>query len=222
MEKLPNGSSPKRWLSLGQACQVVGVNASTLRQWGDRGLLRSFRTPGGHRRFSAEDLQGLLDRASEGPSPGAAGASLSDTALRRIRRRLQGERAASFHWYERLDDAVRVRLRLFGHRLLGLTDTYLSQRRRRPELLAEVRLIGAEYGEELARQKLPLRDVLEAFIFFRHSLLSSVGSAAKGGPLGGDGASQIWQHVEVITDELLLCMAEAYERSRNGSIVRVP
>ena len=222
MEKLSAESSKERWLSLGQACQVVGVNASTLRQWGDRGLLRSFRTPGGHRRFSAEDLQSLLSRASGASPLGGVGASLSDTALRRIRRRLQGERVTSLHWYERLDDAVRVRLRLFGHRLLDLTESYLSQRRRRPELLAEVRLIGAEYGEELARQRLPLRDMLEAFVFFRHSLLSSVGSAAKGSQLGGDDASQVWQQVEVITDELLLCMAETYERSRNGSAVRVP
>ncbi|HSP55765.1 MAG TPA: MerR family DNA-binding transcriptional regulator, partial [Dehalococcoidia bacterium] len=37
-----------RWITLGQACKLLGVNESTLRRWADAGNVRSFRTPGGH------------------------------------------------------------------------------------------------------------------------------------------------------------------------------
>ena len=49
-----------RWITLGQACKLLGVNESTLRRWADAGHVRSFRTPGGHRRFSEEDLRVLM------------------------------------------------------------------------------------------------------------------------------------------------------------------
>ena len=215
-------SPPERWLPLARACQLLGVNASTLRQWADRGQVRAFRTPGGHRRFSSEDLQVLLERTARGQVPaGGHPPSLSDSALRRIRRRLHGERTASFPWHERLDEATRGRMRLYGRRLLDLTEAYLSQRRRRQDLLEEVRLIGQEYGEELGRQKLSLRDVLEAFLFFRHSLLGTVRDTAHNTLMQGEEVIQAWQHVEVLASELLLCMAEAYERSRDAAILPV-
>ena len=34
-----------RWITLGQACKLLGVNESTLRRWADAGHTRSFRTP---------------------------------------------------------------------------------------------------------------------------------------------------------------------------------
>ena len=48
-----------RWITLGQACKLLGVNESTLRRWADAGHVRSFRTPGGHRRFSEEERDNL-------------------------------------------------------------------------------------------------------------------------------------------------------------------
>ena len=211
-------ASLDRWLSLGAACQVVGVNGSTLRQWADSGLLQTFRTPGGHRRFLREDLVTLLEsRTVKRPADAAHQPSLSDRALRRIRRRLHEEQTGTPRWYEALDDTTLGRLRLFGRRLLDLTTEYLTQRRRRPELLEEVRLIGEEYGEEMARHHLPLRDVLETFLFFRHSLLDSVRESARRGAPYGEDVSQALQPAEAMADELLLAMADAYERSGNAS-----
>jgi excisionase family DNA binding protein len=204
---------------LAKACQILGVNASTLRQWADQGQIRVFRTPGGHRRFSSEDLQAFLERTAHGAAAGAKQrTSVTDTVLRRIRRGLQAGRVASSQWYEPLDEGARGRMRLYGRRLLDVTEAYVSQRRRRPELLEEVRLIGGEYGAELARQGLSLRDVLEAFLFFRRSLMGSLRETAKNGVEQGSTAAQDWQHVEVLADELLLSMAETYERSKHDLV----
>ena len=104
-------SQSERWIPLARACQLLGVNASTLRQWADQGQIRVFRTPGGHRRFSSDDLQAFVERTAPGASAGARQRpSVPDGVLRRIRRGLQAERVASSPWYEPLDEGARGRI----------------------------------------------------------------------------------------------------------------
>ena len=43
-------------LTPAQVAKRYGVTASTVSRWADEGKVRSFRTPGGHRRFRAADL----------------------------------------------------------------------------------------------------------------------------------------------------------------------
>ena len=57
------------WVTLTEACRVLGVSPSTIRRWGDTGMVRTFVTPGGHRRFSRAGLEALLpDRPTSRPS----------------------------------------------------------------------------------------------------------------------------------------------------------
>src|SRR4051794_24845307 len=49
-----------RWLSIDAACKLLGVDQSTLRRWSDSGKIPVFRTPGGHRRYSEDDLRALV------------------------------------------------------------------------------------------------------------------------------------------------------------------
>src|SRR5438132_10884284 len=44
------------WLSLEAAAKRLSVHPATLREWADKGQIRTFRTPGGHRRFSEADV----------------------------------------------------------------------------------------------------------------------------------------------------------------------
>ncbi len=43
-------------LSTSQAAQALGVSLGTIRRWSDMGYLQSYRTPGGQRRFSQEQI----------------------------------------------------------------------------------------------------------------------------------------------------------------------
>ncbi len=43
-------------LSTSQAAQALGVSLGTIRRWSDMGYLPSYRTPGGQRRFSQEQI----------------------------------------------------------------------------------------------------------------------------------------------------------------------
>src|SRR6266540_7113798 len=115
-----------RWITLGQACKLLGVNESTLRRWADAGHVRSFRTPGGHRRFSEEDLRVLM--AGQMPAVSEPYDAISGMALNRIRRRLQrGKSTQSAHWFSNLNEEDRENMRPLGRRLVSLVSEYLSK-----------------------------------------------------------------------------------------------
>jgi excisionase family DNA binding protein len=44
-------------LSTSQAAQALGVSLGTIRRWSDMGYLQSYRTPGGQRRFSRDQIE---------------------------------------------------------------------------------------------------------------------------------------------------------------------
>jgi DNA binding domain, excisionase family len=46
----------RRWLTLSDVADMLGVHEGTVRRWADTGKLPSYRTPGGHRRFLSEDV----------------------------------------------------------------------------------------------------------------------------------------------------------------------
>ncbi len=47
-------------LSTSQAARAVGVSLGTIRRWSDMGYLKSYRTPGGQRRFSREQIDQFI------------------------------------------------------------------------------------------------------------------------------------------------------------------
>ena len=192
------------------------VHASTLRQWADNRQIRTFRTAGGHRRFLLDDLNAML----EGHAPTQlAATSLEEDAVRRIRRRLHGEHTThAYPWLDRLSPEGRVKLRLFGRRLLDLSLIYLGQKRRRPEVLSEVQMLAEEYGQQLAQVNIALDQVLEAFIFFRNPLFEAVRESVQNGQLRGMDPTLVWQQVEQVSDHMLLSMIRAYERSLHVAV----
>lgn len=44
-------------LTLEEAIKLIKVSKSTLRRWEKEGKIKSIRTPGGHRRYSVEELE---------------------------------------------------------------------------------------------------------------------------------------------------------------------
>jgi excisionase family DNA binding protein len=49
-----------------QAASQLGVSLATVRRWSNDGYLRGYRTPGGQRRFSREQLDAFLRTLNQG------------------------------------------------------------------------------------------------------------------------------------------------------------
>ncbi|HEX7610360.1 MAG TPA: helix-turn-helix domain-containing protein [Solirubrobacteraceae bacterium] len=56
---LPNGANRLVFTS-SQAAAYLGVSLATVRRWTDAGHISCYRTPGGQRRFSREQLDGFI------------------------------------------------------------------------------------------------------------------------------------------------------------------
>ena len=201
---------PTRWVSLGRACRLLGVNESTLRRWADSGQVRSYRTPGGHRRFSENDLVALT---GSGPRrANDAYGSLGDIALARIRRNLHRGDIADQAWFRlAVDEEGRERLRALGRRLIELVPDYLSRRGRRARAQAEAKEIGAQYGEELGGIGLSSRDAVQAFTFFRRALVDAAKQFAAQREMTADAAAEAAEQVVALADEVLLALLESFE-----------
>jgi excisionase family DNA binding protein len=193
-------------LTLGQACKLLNVDESTLRRWADAGQVRTFRTPGGHRRFAEGDVKAIVQGRGR-----TQYSDVGDLATRRIRQQLHRKPGSSADWYTSVDEVQREKLRPLGRRLMQLVADYVAKRGRRTSLLEEARLTGAEYGAELARAGMTLTQAMEAFTFFRRSLDQSAKQAlAKAGTAPHE-ASEVSEQIMALADEVLLGIAGAYE-----------
>jgi excisionase family DNA binding protein len=62
-----NRATSRLGLSTSEAARHLGVSLSTVRRWSDAGHLRGYRTPGGQRRFTIEQLDAFLESLSARP-----------------------------------------------------------------------------------------------------------------------------------------------------------
>lgn len=216
MVNAPVKETGTEWLSPREACRLLQVSEVALRQWADAGHLRVYRTPGGHRRFLRADLLALTRPPAAIPPPAAPAPTpekSENAALRRIRRRLSQGEVAAQPWYQSLADSGRDRMRLFGRRLLSLLLQEPPPRKasgRWQETLAEARLLGREYGAEMAERGVAMPDAVAAFIFFRSLALDSSNARA-------------WPTMLELTDRALLGLVEAHqEKSGRDPAAPVP
>ena len=185
-----------QWLSLRDACRLLDVSNTTLRQWADNGYLRVYRTPGGHRRFLRDDVESFANAPEQAQEQGREDA-IEDSALRKIRRSLSRNDVVKQSWYQSVEEEGKDRMRLFGRRLLSLL-LQESGRRRRQELLEEAHMLGREYGTEMSERGVSLKDTIEAFVFFRTMVLDSTNSGA-------------WNRIIEAADRVLVGMADSYQ-----------
>lgn len=61
-----NAKTSRLGLTTSEAARHLGVSLSTIRRWSDLGHLQGYRTPGGQRRFSVEQLDGFIDSLQSG------------------------------------------------------------------------------------------------------------------------------------------------------------
>jgi len=180
------------WLSLQEASERLHVHGDTLRQWADRGRIRTFRTPGGHRRFNAADVEAMSAQSS--PELGL----LLYASVGRARMAATAGDLAAEPWYGRFDEAAKSRQRELGHDLMRMLVEFAAQ----PDHddVEAIKDIGGRYAAMAHSVGLSLGDAMRAFHLFEKVVRLSVDelSLAQAGEVG-------W-----FLNEVLIAMVESY------------
>jgi len=138
------------WMTLSQAAELLGVHASTVRLWSDKGWIPVHRTPGKHRRYLRSEIE-LWAKASD-RSHTMEPENIVQFALRRIRFQIHEGYLENESWYQQLDDEDRRQYRESGRALVQGLTSYLSAQGK--DALAEARSVGYEYASRGVRSNL--------------------------------------------------------------------
>ena len=196
-----------------EACQILKVSETALRQWTDEGKIKAFITPGGHRRYLVADLKKFMGSSHKAISIKDLVVELEDTVdpLREIAKTSLPDKA----WYNKLDIESQRCLASLGRNLLQVIIKYTAQPSKREETMVMAHNIGHDFGQTLARLGLPLTDSVEAFILHRDPIMSAATHLMKKGEATGRIADAI-PGVAHVMDEALLSLVEAHQQYRNG------
>lgn len=193
------------WLSLTEAAKFLGIHASTLRRWCDKGVIPAVRTKGGHRRFEKVTLEEYLREQNSSSNsdvkPEIAQLPEPLTPVERLPA-----------WQQTFQGQNLDGIRQLGQRLLGLMLQYITRQNEDERFLAEGRNIGRVYGKETGQASLAMLDMVEAFLFFR-SRFTTMAIQLPTFPREGDDAEMRRLHgrLDRFMNEVLLGAIEGYE-----------
>jgi excisionase family DNA binding protein len=206
-------TASRDWFSIRQASHLLGVHIGTVREWADAGILPSYRTPGGHRRFSAFDLQNFLKQQQRKGQPNLT-PSPAEHALGYVREELKAHPLKDSTWFQNLtvspDTKDRLRQREFGQHLLTCVVNFAEQPDQRDYLLTEGRHIAREYGRVLSASGLSAGNAARATIYFRGLILKTVLDAKIGSRKGDEEDARLFHRVSTFLDEILLAILDTY------------
>lgn len=214
-DKSPTSPRGKmEWLTLKDASEFLGVHFTTLRGWADRGEIPVFRTPGGHRRFSLNDLRRFLDERAR-LMPATTRNNLVEIAVDRVRTELQRADALVQRWHHPDNTAVDQARRERGRMLFSLAISYVMKPQQRNQLLEAARELGRQYGVDAASSGIPLVETGRAVQFFRRQLIEAVRASNEQSPDSDD--IRVERLLNQFLDEVLYAVLDGYEASMSAA-----
>lgn len=198
----------KRWLTLGDVSNMLGIHPSTVRAWADQGVLPVYRTKGGHRRFLENEIDLWMRTSRQGQ--GIEPTHVRHDVLKHIRFKIVDKQLASESWYQKLSKEARGQYRMSGKVMMQSLSSYLSTEGE--EAIAEARSLGYEYASRGRRHELSLIDATRAFLFFRNALLEALVSVYLDARVADAAAwGDMLARVHAFTDQTMLSLMETYE-----------
>ncbi len=202
-------SSSKPFLGMGEASRLLGVSETTLRRWTDGGLIRVFMTPGGHRRYSASELQQFMRARQEMQGAGTMAGHLQDTVP--VHRTTARKNIGAAFGDARFSEEGRQHLARCGRELLDLVIQYMVHPNKRKATVQLVRQVGEEHGRTLASLGFPLVDSVEAFISHRNLLVEAAAQFGRKRHLRSERAVAAIPLVNRLLDEALVGLVAAHQ-----------
>jgi excisionase family DNA binding protein len=208
-------STAPRWLSLGPASRLVGVDPDTLRRWADEGRIEAFVTPGGHRRFDRQTIETLVATRRAGSRPLATMGASPERLARAYRRSYTGDDAASHVPHG--DDNERERYRRDGRRLVEALAAHLDAgagdgpERDRSE--AEATALVDDLARRLAMSGMSLTEAVGLFVAARRPFLDELTGLGRRRALDAARLAALYDDASGLLDRLLLRMIATFQES---------
>jgi excisionase family DNA binding protein len=205
--------SNEEWVSLGGAAEILGVHPSTVRAWANRGSLPTHRTQGGHRRFKRREIELWMQNTRQQHHPALA--DVMQSAVRQIRIRVAEGQLESEAWYQKLDEAARDQYRRSGMVLVQGLLAYLSSNG--DQAKSEAHALGYEYASRAHRCELNSLEAVQAFLFFRNTLIEAIIEVYQGANIPSSEAwGEMLRKLHDFTDLILLHLLETYQSMGTG------
>lgn len=207
--------SAGRWLSVGPASRLVGVDPDTLRRWADEGRVEVYVTPGRHRRFDRRAMERLATNERRKARPLASLGASPERLARAYRRSYSSDGAAR---RVPTDDGVdRERYRQDGRRLVGALVAHLDAERTDEAARALAEAQAATLVDDLARRLrrsgMSLTEAVGLFVAARRPFLAELAGLGRRRALDAARLGRLYEDASGLLDRLLLRLIDTYQEA---------
>jgi excisionase family DNA binding protein len=208
-----------RWLSLGPASRLVGVDPDTLRRWADEGRVEAYVTPGGHRRFDRRTIDAIVSNRRAGSRPLASLGASPERLHRAYRRRYTADPSANL--VPAGDDDARERYRRDGRRLVQALVAHLDADRgdatARARSEAEAAALVDELAHRLATAGTSLTEAVGLFVAARRPFLDELTGLGRRRALDATRLAAVYDDASGLLDRLLLRLIATHQDATRPS-----
>jgi excisionase family DNA binding protein len=208
-------SADIRWLSLGPASRMLGVDPDTLRRWADEGRIEAYVTPGRHRRFDRNAIERMAASRRSGTRPLASLGASPDRLARAYRRSYAGDDQA-----RRVGAAGRPELERYrqdGRQLVDALVAYLDADAGDDGARAIAESQAAAVVDDLARRMAAtgtsLTEAVGLFVAARGPFLNELAGLGRRRALDAARLAGLYQDATGLLDRLLLRLIETHQEA---------
>ena len=208
----PDADAIEEWLTVHEACALIGVSPATLRRWSAAGDVQAFTTPGGHRRFARSTILGLLPSARR-RRPTLERLGETPEHMTRVYRRHVAQACHGVTWLAGLTEDELEPLRDHGRRIAGALLVVIDAATPEERLPAMLKAVSAatEYGRIAARGSGEILETVEAFLRFRMLFLGELAQVARRRGLDTIEATNLLVTATQAIDQLLVALMSGHE-----------
>jgi excisionase family DNA binding protein len=208
-----------RWLSLGPASRLLGIDPDTLRRWADQGRVPAWTTPGGHRRFDRSALERLASTRRDPAGRALSSLGASPERMARVYRRhyatdpttgMPGSQATP-------DETAREAYRRDGRRLIATLVAFLDadphDGATRDRLERQARVIVHAQARRVAGTDASLTVAVSGFVAARQPFLAELAGLGRRRSLDPAHLAALYVDASALLDRLLLRFIDAHQRT---------
>lgn len=201
-----------RWLSLGPASRLVGVDPDTLRRWADEGRIEAYVTPGGHRRFDRRAIEALVASGRSGSRPLASLGASQERLTRAYQRRYARDAATipASAWAGVARERYRAGGRQLVEALVANLDADPTDAEGRERSESEATALVVELAVRLAGSGTSLTEAVGLFVAARQPFLNELTGLGRRRALDAAKLAALYEQASGVLDRLLVRFVETY------------